>query len=366
MEVFGFTRAMSVVMLDMEGQMLNGAHRIAASLAMGLERVPVEPMMIPSDVDQSSLFYRLELTDVSTLLMELARRLLHPWATKRLHVALVWPRAVAQGLVPMVQETFSQLAHLFMPDWSINLTSTACVNTIRQLHAGEAWIDAHAERQARMLCCGGSRGSIFVFETPLEAQDRVTGGVAALHRRAPLAAKAMYITQDAEDVERALAAVLHPPTMTFLRTAWPRTRWTRLPHPELLEALPERASGHCVFDGGAVMQAHGLASTSKLELICDDAVQVPNSEAFVDHGKQLWLSMHSVEDPSDLVHDPRRYFVVDGWRFVAPWQLKVFKLSRHRALCKGSPCTHDGDLEDIVALEKLYGGALQPPPIKDL
>jgi len=348
-KVLGVTRAISAVRLDVNGMMLNGAHRVAASLAMGIERIPVEPTLLPSDIDQSILLYHMNRLDSSALLMELARRLTHSRAEKRLHVALVWPQASVSEFLQVVEAEFAKIGHLFMPGWEVNLTATACTHLVRRFEAdGDV-------RGVGKLCGSYGSGKLFMFETSLVGVPKVRTTIASMQARTRFGSRAIMYVSEPQIIEEAVAALLHPPTVAFFEATTDSAALPRLPASEVLRLLPDGACNHCILDAGAVMKAHGLgAAPDVIETICDGDIKVPLNASFRDHGQPPWLTMHGAESPADLVHDPSRFFLVDGWRFVAPQQLAVFKRSRYKELCKQPECGFASDLEDAIALEGLY------------
>jgi len=368
--IHGVTRAISVIRLDYVGNMLNGAHRVSAAIAMNIERVPVQPTKLGEGgddaLDQTGLLDNLwkakRKLDISTLMMELGRRLQHPKATRDLYVGFIWPLAYAAGFSAEVRPILREKYYFFIEGWEIQLKPSTCHMLVQQVYWDNDWIHKYGALKA-VRACGDMNvdnspvpGSLFFFEAPRGMVNDVTDVKRMIRAKSPLDQNAIHFA-DPHEVVVNIANFLHPPTTAFLEVApISRVNSVRLPLPEVLKTLPPGLQAHCVLDNAATLHVHALREATTLELICDEHVKIKEQEGKLAlHSKEPYLSYHGVEDPADLVHDPSRYFFLDGWRFIAPEQLVHFLRSRHRALCEaGKPCALDDELGDVSALERLY------------
>ncbi|CAJ1381689.1 unnamed protein product [Effrenium voratum] len=364
MEYLGFTRAISGLRLDDSGALLNGAHRVAAALAAGMEAVPVTPTAlhdgITGGVDQTimlpnlvRLYGQAEGRSIAAaLLLELMRCQRHPQALRELGAALVWPAAALHNFTPTVEAELFEHFFVVMPYWEVHLETHACFNVVQQLYISHDWSKQPEFVRAKAKdACGGdyaaktTTASLFVFEMQKNEAPVLEKVKSKLRDHHSLGSNALFLS--AGPAAAAAIGMLHGPTLDFLTLA----PGVKLPE---LERLPD-ARSRCLLGDSAVMALLKLRPLQQLELLCDGPC--PKDPLVVDHSTEPWR--HFYGELADLVHDPSKHFFAQGWRLLAIPQLIAFKEARFAELCKGSTCDFHHDMEEVAMLRSLYGERLK-------
>eukprot|EP00927_Polykrikos_kofoidii_P047578 TRINITY_DN41804_c0_g1_i1.p1 TRINITY_DN41804_c0_g1~~TRINITY_DN41804_c0_g1_i1.p1 ORF type:complete len:868 (+),score=101.68 TRINITY_DN41804_c0_g1_i1:37-2640(+) len=387
LEFMGLSRAVSELRLDNKGILLNGAHRVAVSLARGVRSVPVKPTSLDlyhvGDMDQTALLMNLNPLEAATLLLELARRLDHPEAVWQLYVAFVWPAARAEGLVPRLAASFEAVGYLVEVQGSeLQLGRVGSELVCRQLQASKGQsapispcsyasgfeTDAQSTRSVEVTT---SMGTVLLLERPKFPPLDMKKLTTSFPELMSLCVECLFMTVHPKEVEMAISTLLYPPTVAFLQASERFERRVELPRPDLLNQLGSAARNHCILDGDAVLHVHGLlrlpsrsdddqaatspelttAAVGALDIVCDGEVDLPELAGLVDHSTdEPWITLHGVESPADVVHRLGGYFTLEGWRIVAPAEFVAFR--RRSRLQKAA--ANPADDEFVVALERLY------------
>merc|ERR1712094_89408 len=107
----------------------------------------------------------------------------------------------------------------------------------------------------------------------------------------------VHVSDHPHEAARDIVALLHPPSVAYLHAAKPSAIRNRFPLIASLDSqLPPNAKAHCILDGAAVFQVHGLdagdavfvddlqrATPWQVNIICDGTIKVPRGLPFADN-----------------------------------------------------------------------------------
>lgn len=334
MERGGFDPARSLVPLASDGTILNGAHRWAAALHLGLPVMAVETGLEPMRFDYR--YFRERGMAAKTLD---AAALQYLDAAPDLALALLWPAAT--GKERAVEAVLPPLAYRK----EVRLSHRAAHGLLAQVYAGEPWLgdaDAGHPGVAAKLepCFAGSaplRALLFHADARI---DRVAlkERVRALYG---IGKHAIHITDTQDEAVRLGRLLFNDTALRFLARGDPH-RFGRTA--ELATGLKEslrrtgRDPASVAVDSGMVMGVHGLRAPGDCDVVAADVVDAGAID--LGAGVEAHGAGYHAVDARALIEDPANHFDFDGLRWVSLDRVAEMKARRQAGR----------DAEDLVLI----------------
>jgi hypothetical protein len=321
MQERGFDETESLIPLDRNGRLLNGSHRVASAIALGLSEVPcVRTRAVAGTYDFR--FFRER--GASTALLDLSAGCIARWLPA-CRVALLWPASRIDEAV----------AHELIPDMyyqkEIQLSADGARNLVAEVYRGEAWIGSRETgfrgAEAKAVPC-------FDSERPLRVVLFVEADAAQVLRlkerireRAGVGKHSIHIDDTHERSVEIAEVVFNSNTLHFLdrsRIARTTAIWDQV---ESLVSECRRVGvdrRKIIVDGSAVLAMYGLRDARDLDYLSTspDAAGIRGFDA---HAEVVEFHECSADT---LIRDARRHFTHRTVRFVSLPQLRAMKLRR--------------------------------------
>ncbi|MDU8913851.1 hypothetical protein [Aestuariicoccus sp. MJ-SS9] len=313
----GFDPERSLVPLASDGSILNGAHRCAAAMQLGMGLTGVETGLDPVRYDWRFFQARgMTQEDLDAAAIAYVRHA--PQAA----IALLWPAAGRrEGAVEDILGGFAYRKDL-------KLSARGARNLLAHVYANEPWLGTPEEDfpgiDAKLIPC-------FAGTQPLRALvfDRAPGMdlIAEKDRVRALfgiGKHSIHITDTHEEAVMLARMLFNQQSVFALEHAQP-ARFPQVRTMALDLALYLRDAGQspddAVIDSGMVMGLFGLRAPSDIDYLAPES-GAP-SEAFEWHDTQRHGALIG-----DLMYDPEKHFHFWGMRFVSLPQIAAMKASR--------------------------------------
>lgn len=331
----GFDPARSLIPLASDGTILNGAHRVACALHLGLPLVGVETGLEPVRYD-GAYFHDRGMAEDDLDAMALAHVLRAPDAA----LAFLWPAAPARTaeaeaiLAPVIHRR------------AVRLTPRGAHNLMSQVYAGEPWLGPAAEDFPGIL---GKLAPCFSSDRPLRVLvldlppgvDRA-GLKDRVRRLWSLGKHSIHMTDTRAEAIRLARLLLSPQGRHFLDHARPNRFPEVAARVAQFRAEIRRHGGDpeaTALDTGMVLGAYGLRAPGDVDFRSADPLDLP--EPFERHA-----GPGQTPPLGDVLTDPALHFHYWDQRFVA---LPVVAQAKMRRMA-------DRDPEDLALIAPLLTG----------
>jgi hypothetical protein len=335
----GFDPRTSLIPLASDGTILNGAHRVACALHLGLPLVGVETGLEPVCYD-GAWFRDRGMPDTDLNAMALAHVERAPDAA----IALLWPAA------PMLNAASEALLGPVVHSRAIHLNTRGAHNLLSQVYDGEPWLGPAGQDfpgiAAKLAPCFASNRPLRVLLLDLPPQtDRVALKAKV---RAPwgLGKHSIHITDTWPEAVRLARLLFNDQGLHFLTHAAPN----RFPEvADMVRRFRTEMARHgadpdqTALDTGMVLGAYGLRMPGDVDFGSVEPVTLPPP-----------FERHEPAPPGpglgDILTDPTLHFHFWDQRFVALPVVADTKLRRQAGR----------DHEDLVQIAALLSDRRSP------
>lgn len=332
----GFSASTSIIP-TCQGTLVDGAHRLAAAIALGLDQVAtVELVGEPQEQNyQTLLSIGMSREAVESMVFELVR------IKKGARVALLFPCAAnmhAAGL--------ERLEQTFLVDYHVDIQVTfSGLKRLMSLCYGahDWWAEVHAYRFAKRRFKGTRPLRVVFFQE--DGQD-VRSFKDAVRDFIGNGNDSLHTTDSHEETLQLAEVLLNDNGKRWLNVV----RELDTPRFDLLfdafreQILSEQADSQVCIDSGGVLAAHGLRDVTDL-----DYLEFGATGSF-DRGGEI--NCHNGEykntgiSETAIINDPRLHFYYRGLRFASLPVVRALKIAR------GS----EKDLDDVALIDGLNEG----------
>ena len=354
----GFDESVSLVPIDRNNVVIDGAHRVAACL---LHEQPVRCVRFDIDANRYGLAYFQRNSQFAGSglgqhwcdALALAYCRLNP----NTYIATVFPAAV--GRDDEVQAALEQCGQIVYAK-KICLENHGPFNLIRQMYAGEPWLGTYrnnfagAHGKAHPCFPHGESLRVYVLESNRpEAVLRVKQRVRELFQ---IDNHSIHINDYHEETLRLSQLFFNDNSIHFLNAARPEfyERFYQLFYYYRDWLVRHGADGeHFCVDGSAVMAAYGIREPRDLDFLHHGYEDM--SSCLAEIGSHNEDAHHHITTIDDIIFNPRRHFYLDGVKFASLDTIREMKARR------GEPKdVRDVELIDTVPAHRRPSGDAHP------
>jgi hypothetical protein len=327
----------AVIPVSEDGVVLDGAHRVAVCLALGLPVPVVRTTLERGPVYDADYF---EARGMKQPFLDAAIFAYAKWAP-RTRVVLVWP--TAEGRNPELEGVVREHAQVVARK-DVVLSANAAVNLVCRTYADEPWLggpsDDYAGARNKAQWCTRGRGPLRVFlveptQDPLQLKESVRGLFG--HGK-----HSVHINDTHDETVELVELLFNDNSLHHLHLAPPTApRWFRrlfAHYDSWLRELPAEEQDRFCIDGSAVLAAYGVRDVRDLDFLhCGAGTVDTGFREIALHEGAEELYARSVDC---LVHDPTVYFSYRGRKMLAAPLIREMKARR-------------GDSKDVDDVEML-------------
>lgn len=331
----------------LEGQLLNGAHRTAASI---LYQKPVyckESPIAEGQLDCSHAFLRDRHVNVPAgLQREYADTMALQYAKlkKNTFVVTLFPSAFGhEGSVERVLRNYSTIVYTS----AIQLSDYGPFNYIRMLYEGEAWLGAWQNSfvgaQIKMKECFKFPQPTRIYLIETEDPSALVEAKRLIRQLYNIGNDSVHINDTHEETLRIATSVFNANSVNFLNNCNPRyfnnfhTYFTML---KKWAATNQVETDKLCVDASAVLSVYGLRECRDVDfLYLGDHIETNTHDFSCHNGETKYYPMHKDE----VIVNPGHHFYYQGIKFATPEVIKTMKQVR----CE------EKDLKDIQLINTI-------------
>ncbi len=343
----GYDDSISIVPLADDGSVINGAHRTAIAIYLGLRVscIKTEQKLMLCDY---SYFYK---WNVRPDLLELAVNNFIQYANN-VYIAFLWPSGTSN---------FSKSYALFknvIYKKKISFTPKGAFNLLVELYKHMDWVGGYDNNfkgaQKKLIecfpCFTDALVVFFQANSLLEVQD-IKDKVRNINN---IGYSSIHITDTKEEAKRISKILLNKNGLNFFNYGSPHSKSNQIKINYLQElSIKSGLKQEFVVDGGTVLSMYGIRDSDDFDLILSELMLT--SELAVDiHNDQL--AYHGLP-LSEILYNPDNFFEYMGIKFVSLKQIHDMKVVRNtpkdRAdVAKIKIYLESGGLKDKIELFK--------------
>ena len=348
--VKGFDKHVSLVPLTKSGFPLNGAHRIAVAISLGLNSMPVQSVSQNETYNWGTSFFRengMEMKYIDFAIMEWTLRV--PTTT-----VIVWPQAIAmkekmRHTKNMISDSIGEIIY----EKTITVSKNGLTSLVFNAYGQQVWLEAKVSDLIGKISGELAVKVLFVVTPNVEDYTAVKTQIRAHYG---IQKSSVHISDNHNEAILIAESVLNPNSVDFLN--FHKDTSCSIVARELAKRLSLRSVMQSLYslpqdimvDSGAVMAFFGLRPRTDVDIIFENAVNhtilgkrnglsvEPHTFKNTDRGTVLWNwgerdwgQEHfggECKDVADLFHDPSNYGYCNGLKFVSLKQLVQYKKRR--------------------------------------
>lgn len=333
----GFDNCRSIIPLASDGSILNGAHRVACCIELGIDVWCIKLNVPARKYDYS--FFRDRGVEWDVLYT--AIQMLQCYKPS-IRCAIAWP--IKRDVV---ESEFADRKGVFVKE-SIRLDERQATALVRQVYSKESWLgspeDGYSGAANKAEQCRGRKSTLtlYVFEPGYdedlhELKERI-------RQVAKVGKHCIHISDGYDDTELAWTAILNENFLDFsfaenVRSC-PEKDSKLIGLEETLYKANIEKRKVCLVNG-VVIELLGIRSAADVDLVGDADFPSQGIDGLdFDDRKYIIIGKTAQE----LVEDPRNYFHYFGFKILSVPLLLQFKLKRYELL---------GDLKDKLDAEAI-------------
>jgi hypothetical protein len=318
----GFDQNLSIVPLAEDGSILNGAHRNAAAVFLGLNYPVLKTSLRPAHYGHE--FFRDR--GVPEHFLSAAAETFAEY-DNGCFVALVWP--TAKGCEREVHQILGKV--VYKKEVWLNLNGAH--NLLTQVYSGEGWLGQQNKNypgaRGKVEKCFPSPGVVRVYVFQSDSLEEVLSLKERIRQVFGNGKHSVHTTDTKAESLKVCQMLLNENSVHFLNNASPNKYVETAAQIAYFKSAVQRSGGSFsdyAIDSGMVMAVYGLRSAHDV-----DYVTVSNNlkDMRVDaHDTELQL--HGVE-AKDLIDDRSNFFWYEGVKFLCLQQVRNMKAARGEA-----------------------------------
>lgn len=346
----GFDAKRSRVPTTATGDILNGAHRLAASLALGIEVAVVSSPDATAYVYDHRWFQErgLALHWADAIATEACRLLPGSF------VVVIYPSATGQDA--RLESIISARTRIWYRK-SLELTDNGALNLVQQIYRRELWVggvhnDFKGARDKKNWCFarpGPIR--VYLVESELEIIRELKAEIRAVFG---IDNHSVHINDTHQEAQELAGLLFNENSARMLNLRSRKSLpWFDALLPVYAKALSAtRSEGDFCVDGSSVLAVHGMRDVSDIDFMHDSRIAPPSFAA-------AQISSHNAHahwyecSPEAMVHDPRLHFYFDNLKFACMELVRDMKVRRGEAK----------DIDDIALIDDWKNDRTRPSSI---
>jgi hypothetical protein len=328
--------------LSRDGVILDGAHRVGVSIALGLD-IPTIQLNAESPIYDYKFFRKRDLAD--NFLDYIAYEYAKLKANNR--VVIIWP--TASGREGDVEDLLRQRGNIVYYK-EIFLTEIGAHNLVSLAYRQEPWVGTlsngyvGAESKARSCFNGDGPLRVFLFESDSDLVDMKE----EIRNLFGVGKHSIHINDTHEETQMLTEWLFNENSLQLLNAMVnrPLSWFNRLfsDYKSWLKKASYDKSDFCI-DGSGSLAALGLRDVRDLDFLFG-AKGKPPVTGFKELDCHNNEHQHKGISLEDIVYDPRNHLFFDGLKFVSLELLKKMKLNR----------SEEKDKYDVAMMKKVLSG----------
>lgn len=339
----GFDPKTSIIPVDSDGVIIDGAHRVAASLLSGAD---VQISKLKTHAPSYNYEYFLK----NGLSKDFCDHIALEYCNyeKNVFVPLVWP--AAKGKDDDIKNIFRKYGDIFYAK-EMMLSDQGAVSFIRQIYYDEPWLGTYNDgfagaRKKKYGCfCGNGPVRVYIIKSNLNDMLKAKSEIRELFS---IGNHSIHINDTREEALMIANLVLNKNSIHFLNysriTAF--TKFTMLVDnfTKAISTTPQ-VPVDCCLVGSSVMAAYGLRDIRDLDCVCLADYGIKNLDGEIELKTEL-PSTYGTE-LSELIHNPQNHFYCDRMKYAAIQLLYKHKKTRNSSI----------DSSDIELIDRVINAA---------
>lgn len=350
----GFDPTLSLVPVDRNGIVIDGAHRVAACIQYHRKINTVTFEMNANSYNYEFFLDKgLDQEYCDAVALEYCR--LNP----RSYIVSVFPSAV--GNEQDVRSILEQHGEIFYAR-QVKLSRLGSVNLVRQMYDGEHWVGSFANRfegaQHKAAECFRTEGPVRVYVFTSDDFDKVKAVKQQIRELFGISNHSVHVNDTHEETVRLGQLLLNANSVHFLNnarlTTFPRFQAHFENYKKVLREQRVDGERLCI-DGSAVMAAYGIREARDLDYLhygYDNLGFDYPPELIGSHNSEI---AHHITTRDDIIFNPRNHFYYDGIKFASLGIIRALKQKRGETK----------DFEDVALIDKFVVSPLASPHVNE-
>lgn len=318
----GFDHSKTLVPLSKNGNILNGAHRVASAIKSNKS-----VSCITLDINCPNYDYKFfSNRHVPTEMLDAAAVKFIEYANNT-YIACIWP--TAQGNDEEIESVIPNIIYRK----NISLSNNGAHNFISQIYTGESWLgDVNNNFQGvrgKLVECFKKEGPLRIVAFQANSLDTVLKVKEDIRSLFNIGKHSIHITDTKEEALDISRLVFNDNSIHFLNYAKPNNFLEF--HENIVEVrkflqLNNIEEEDFALDGGMVLAAYGLRKASDVDYFASEDTSISRPmDNFDPHDSELKFYE---KQKNELIHDPRNYFYFQGLKYISFPQLFIMKQNR--------------------------------------
>ena len=325
MEEYGFDYNTSIIPISKDGSILNGSHRVACAIKLGIDVICVQLDVHPSEYDFN--FFKKRLVPWELLLISVESLQQYK---PNIHTAIVWPIAQAKVLEILKNNINKIYIH---ESYNMNIKEGA--GLIRQVYQGENWLGTSYNNYEgaynKASFCWGEKTNqldMVIFEREediLRLKEKIRAELG-------LGKHCIHISDYNDDSAMIWRSLLNNNFHVFLKKetflkSVNKDHELKMLQKEL-EKMQITHESYCIV-GSMMLQIFGLREARDIDLMVDinSLSNIIENKIFdVDNSKLELINLSS----QMVVYNPKNYFWYNNIKVLSIENLYYFKLERYK------------------------------------
>lgn len=329
----GFDCKKSIIPVSNSLRLLNGAHRVSASILCS-ENIYAVPLPVSEPCYDYKFFLDkgMKADDLEVAVQEFLK------ISKDSYIAIVW--SAATGGDSFLEEQFKNIVY----QKEVSLTSLGKHNLISEVYKGAKWLgnidNSFSGAWGKINECFGSSGKIRVYVFQSESLSEVRRIKDNIRSHFGIGNSSVHITDTKSEAEELGKMLLNNNSINFINYGSPvkyKSIYKSIENTKKYLISNNIDSELMVFDSGIVLSLYGLRETNDIDVLSMVDVDSP---LFDQHDAQI---IYHKKCKEDLIFDQKNFFYFNGLKFLSLPLVKSFKASR-----KGAK-----DLDDIILIDNM-------------
>ena len=305
-----------------EGIILNGSHRVASSINLGIK---VPTVNIKHETPKYDLNF-FKIRGVSNLHIELSL-MEYLLETKNIFVACIWP--VAQKALSQVLDNIGENNILYSK--TINFSPNGAQNLISILYEGHSWLgdleDGYRgtiSKYAKTFTTSGDVTFVFFEENNF---NNVLNLKSSIRSSLNLGKHSIHINDTHDELIDLSRYVLNENSINFLNNFNPlniKSKYKLLINYRNEIQLKKKCVEDFVVCGSFPLQMYGILESKDLDYLSIENIILNDSE-IGSHNSYIDFFDKNIEE---LIYNSNNYFYYKGLKFLSLNEIKLFKENR--------------------------------------
>ena len=319
----GFREDLSLIPLASDGSILNGAHRVAIAISLGLQ---VSCVRLESDAPQYDYsFFRKRLMPES---MRDLCAIRFQDIGHNCFIALVWP--VAKGHLDQLQRLIPRIVYYK----EICLSVNGFHNLLATTYGGEAWLGERAENypglRGKLASCYAENHPLRLFMFQADSLAEVLEVKNRVRALFCMGKHSIHINDTEVEAQTIARSLLNQNAIHFLNHAkpkWLSSTWAKIDKFKQWSVVNQLNLDDLALDGGMVLSAYGIRRSGDIDYLSLHDFKCKHPLSDINSHNHDVLTFHR-QSLSSLLQDSRFHFWFDGVKFIAFEQVLLMKTRR--------------------------------------